>query len=477
MDHSFVFKYIYVLTIFIGSANIVIPFITPSNSLKQLVPMLLVATFYIASIVILGIFYIQVGETSFVLLDLGRLKLKFHLEPIGLIFLSLLGLLWYISIIYSYGYFKYLEYSQRVAQSLISACIVMSSLISMSGNILTTFIFYEILTICTAPLIYNKCYRSLEKYLRPLLYPSLLLFLPSAIYITFAENISQNEAIILSVLCIFGVSKAAIVPFHTWLPAAMVAMHPVSALLHAVAIVNTGVFVICKLFFYEIKPDISINTWLLFIPTVTILYGGIKAINSTSIKQLLAYSTINQLSICLLGVFLLSKEGVKATIICILAHSLAKISLFFIAGNIYLFQKTSELKDLRGLIYLMPGSVILFILASLSLIGTPFVAGGIGKDALISAAHSANNIPAVVMIVIGSIMTGIYLSKVVYIFCNKTELSTESTKWWIRLRFTIKEELQSARYMLLFLPIIICNLMAYGFHLVVGPLWKLMSFL
>jgi len=452
MDHTLVFKYISMLLICTGCINIVIPLITQNNSRIQLTLMLITSGCYILSVMMLGLLYVKTGIAYYTLIDFGRFSIVFHLEALGWIFLTLLSVLWFISIIYAHGYSE-----NNKHHAFISVCIVVASLTALSANVLTMFIFYEILTLCTIPLVYSGSIEALEKYLRPLLYPSLLLFLPVMVYISYAGQDVSNIVILL--LCIFGISKTAIMPFHTWLPAAMIATHPVSALLHGVAIVNTGIFVLCKILLYEL--NIATYQWLIIIPGITMLYSGFKALLAKDIKQILAYSTINQAATCLIGALLLSKSGITSSIIFIIAHSFAKIALFFIAGNIYLMHGKSKIEDLKGLFYQMPSSVILFILSGASLIGIPFIAGGIGKSAIISAAIEAGNTPAVVIMVIGSILTFAYLARVIYTFFTRNgQCSIIPEKYSLSL----------------FLPIIACNTVIIGFSVIAPIIEKLMSF-
>lgn len=465
MTNAVTFKWMVLILISMPLSNILIGFITRRNLFIQFISMMMVSVFYIFVVAAISIFFIKAGSTKFTLLDLGIFSIDFSLEPIGVIFLILLSCMWFISIIYTYAYITHLDEPKKynMYQSYIAACIASSSLVAIAGNGITVFIFYEMLTLCTIPMIPNhnvvhSRYTSMELYLKPLLYPSLLFFLPAVILLSAGE---YNLAVLL--LCIFGISKIAVVPFHAWIINAMVAIHPVSALLHGVAVVNTGIFSICKIIFYTNWSFVEVD-WLVLIPSITIVFASIKATLANDLKRLLAYSTIAQLSICLLGVFLLSKNGMIAAIIFIFAHSFAKISLFFIVGNIYLLSKKYEIKSLAGLLYTMPINVILFIISSLSLVGIPFIAGGVGKDALLFASKEANNYMAITALYIASIMTLVYLARVIYIFCKK---SAENTILVVHSR---------THYML-YIPVLLCSIVVVSFTVIHPILDKMLAFL
>jgi multicomponent Na+:H+ antiporter subunit D len=466
MDQYLVFQYILVSTISIGCLNIVVPCVTKANSLVRLYAMLLVSTCYILSVLALGILYIQVGPTNCTLMHFGVFKLRFHLEPLGLTFLSLLSSLWFVSIMYTHGYLRCLKLSNESTEVMISACVVTASVIALSANIFTMFIFYEILTLCTIPLIYNAPGIpgiNLRQYLRPLLYPSLLFFVPAVVYISNMLHTSYISETILLLLCIFGISKIALVPFHTWILSAMVALHPVSALLHGVAVVNSGIFVICKILLYDLKIVTSPPTWIVLIPGITIVYSGIKATMAKDIKQILAYSTVNQLAICSVAALLLTKTGIIAAVVFILSTSFAKISLFFIAGNIYLELRMQKLEDLRGICRLMPGNVGLFIIGGLSLMGAPLIAGGIGKYSIIIASIEAGNNMASTLVVVGFILSAVCWGRVIYVFCSRSfgalSLASNTTEWT------------------LVLPPALCSTVIFGFIFIAHAVEKLMRFI
>lgn len=455
MYSSLVLKIMIAITVGIGLLCAAVPFI--SRGRRKLVGMMTAAVFYLISIVLLGIFYVQNGIISCTLLDLGAFSIKFHLEFLGVIFLGNLASLWCITVYYAYHYLvqkrtRESEYCHTL--SFMALCVVAASLMAMSANMTTMFVFYELLTLFTIPLVYRsypsrltigsrkdtsilgsnpevlaqsarESFEDLNKYLRPLLYPALLLWLPAILYIGYVQGSTDFIGVsplalspfiggILLLMCIFGIAKAALVPCHTWLPAAMVATHPVSAMLHSVAVVNAGLFCIFKIILYifgfEYLNEIMGGfNWLVIIPGITIVYSGIRALMCDDIKQLLAYSTISQLATCLVGAFLLSKTGMAAAVIHMLSHSASKITLFFTAGTIYLLVGKSKISELEGLYYRMPFTTIIFCIASLSLMGMPLLAGYVSKAYLYDASH--NHHVAYFILMLSTALTCLYMLK------------------------------------------------------------------
>ena len=231
------------------------------------------------------------------------------------------------------------------------------------------------------------------------------------------SDLSPFYSKILLLMFIFGIAKSALFPLHGWLPSAMVASYPVSALLHAVVVVKTGLFCIYKVIFYtfgihflqELFTDCN---WLVAIPSFTILYSSFQAIRYKNIKMILAYSTINQLSIALLSAFLLTPKGIAAALLHMVSHSFTKISLFYCTGSIYSVRHATTLRDLKGAAYFMPKVSLMFLIAGLSLMGIPPFAGFISKFYIMLAAAEVDNMFAMVVIVISSLFSAIYTLKI-----------------------------------------------------------------
>ncbi len=474
MDNSLILKLMITITMMTGLACVLLPLI--SRSLFQL---LTVATFYLLSTILLALFYINNGAISAVFLSLGSFSIKLHLEFFGVIFLLLLASLWCVTVVYTWHYVSQSEargnsINYKILMSFMALCIIMASCVALSANMITMFIFYELLTLCTIPLVFLGNFVSLGKYLRPLLYPALLLWLPAILYIHSelgstdfvtapAMGVSPTCGIILLLMCIFGISKSAPVPFHSWLPAAMIATHPVSAMLHSVAVVNTGLFCVFKIIVYifgldYLKSVVGEFSWLIIIPGIGVFYASYRAFTAKNLKQVLAYSTISQLNFCVIGALLLSKAGIIAAVMQMVSHSAAKIVLFFSAGAIYLTTGKQEVSEMRGLYYQMPYTIIAFSVAGLSLCGSPLLAGYYSKAYLYEAA--AEEYLAVTVITLGSIATCLYIMKVVYLFFIKAEY---------------KHRVVESRGLLMPVFATICSIL--GFPLVAYIVEKLLGFL
>lgn len=438
MDSSITFYTLTIFALLIGALNIITPLvIRKDHSTTCLVAMLIISLFYLGFVIMLGTLYVENGSTSFSVMNFKGFTLRFHLESLGIIFLTLIACLWPISIIYTYAYLKESNHPYpKIILSFISLNIIITTMLALSANLVTMFIFYELLTLVTIPLVFSGSFLDLENYIKPLIYSSLLLLLPAVLIslnISDASEfrisgIADLDPVIVTVLLllfIFGIAKAAIIPVHTWLLSAMVAITPVSALLHAVVVVKAGVFCIIKVIVYvfglkSINMILGSNNWLfLSIVGLTIVYSGIMALKKDGLKEILAFSTINQLSTSLLGIFLFSKTGLAASIVQMLAHSTAKITAFFAVGNIYLLCKDYSLKSLSGSFYRMPFTISILSISLLSLCGIPFSAGYTSKSFLLEAILDSNNYLAVMIFLVGVFLTFFYSGRVIYCLFKK----------------------------------------------------------
>jgi multicomponent Na+:H+ antiporter subunit D len=315
-----------------------------------------------------------------------------------------------------------------------NACILTGAIIALAANLFTMFIGYEVLTLCTVPLIVHnpdkKVITGLFTYLKILMVTGLVLFLPAIIIIYtkvgygeftnngfLTGNFSDTCAIILLLMFVFGISKTALYPFHKWLPAAMVASYPVSALLHAVVVVKAGLFCLYKVLVYVfglgyLQHLFKGHDWLIYLPIITIIYSSLQALRNDKIKMILAYSTINQLSVALLGAFLFTPKGVAAAVIHMASHSLTKICLFYAAGNMYSLKAASNVREIAGIYRTMPKSSFALLIAGLSLIGMPPFAGFVSKFFIMTAAAEAENLPVMIALIISTTMSAIYMTRI-----------------------------------------------------------------
>jgi multicomponent Na+:H+ antiporter subunit D len=403
---------------------------------------------------VLAIFKAGGYATSIPLLEIfPGLRIAFSIEALGMLFGLVVSFLWMVSTIYSIGYMRgNKEAHQCRFFSFFALSIVSSIGIAFASNLMTLFVFYELLTICTYPLVTHSGTVEAKKagrvYLAILLGTSVLLLLP-AIIITwnltgtldftaggiFAGKISDEMGAALLVLFIFGIGKAALMPTHKWLPSAMVAPAPVSALLHAVAVVKAGVFTIVKVIIYIFGVDylqhlMHINwwhgEWLLYISAFTIIAASLIALRQDSLKRMLAYSTISQLSYVILSVAILSPKSIIAAVFQIAAHALGKITLFFAAGAIYTSAHKSKISQLSGVGKRMPWTMTAFTIAAISMIGIPPTMGFISKWYLVEGVLNSEMYWVLGIVVLSTLLNIAYFLPVIFkAFCENDKSGRE----------------------------------------------------
>lgn len=376
------------------------------------------------------------------------LPINFTVEPIGALFAGIGSFLWLVTTIYSLGYMRAnSENNQTRFYICFSIALGCTAGIAYSGNMFTLFLFYEALTLSTYPLVTHSGTEEARKsgriYLGILLSTSIMLLLLAMLW-TWVEvgslnfikgglltnQVSSTTATILFVLYIFGVGKAAIMPFHKWLPAAMVAPAPVSALLHAVAVVKAGVFTIIKLTVYIFGLETISNTasgdWLIYVSGVTILLAAIIALKQDNLKLRLAYSTIGQLAYIVLAAALANSHAIAAGTIHIAAHAFGKITLFFCAGAIYTASGRTRISELYGIGRKMPLTMAAFIVGALVMIGLPPSGGFPSKWLLLNATFSHENWFALAVLIIGTLLTAAYLIPIIFISFQKNDYTEKN---------------------------------------------------
>jgi len=372
----------------------------------------------------------------FVLEMLPGIALGFRVEPLGMLFALVAASLWIVNSVYSIGYMRG---NDEPHQTRFYACFALAlgatMGIAFSSNLLTLFLFYEMLTLVTWPLVTHHGDDEARKggrvYLGFLLGTSIVLLLP-AIIATWAlagtleftpGGILRGKAsgsVIggLLALYMFGIGKAALMPFHRWLPAAMVAPTPVSALLHAVAVVKAGVFAVVKVLVYVFGVDMLAGVraadWLPAVAGFTIVAASIIALRSDNLKRRLAYSTVSQLSYVVLAVALLTPLSVAAAVLHIATHAVGKITLFFAAGAIYTAAGKTEVSQLDGIGRRMPWTMGAFTVGALSLIGIPPLAGFLSKWMMFQGAAQAGNMTAIAVLGLSTLLNAAYFLPIVY---------------------------------------------------------------
>ena len=229
---------------------------------------------------------------------------------------------------------------------------------------------------------------------------------------------SSGVLLVLMLLFMFGIGKAALMPFHFWLPAAMVAPTPVSALLHAVAVVKAGVFTVVKVIVYvfgiDLLKDTGAGDWLLYAAGFTVVVASLVAIRQDNIKKRLAYSTVSQLSYVVLAAAILAPISMIGAAMHIAAHAVSKITLFFAAGSIYTAAHKTEVSQLNGIGWKMPITMAAFAVGALSMIGLPPTAGFLGKWFMLSGAVSTGQWFAVGVIVVSTMLNAGYFLPILY---------------------------------------------------------------
>ena len=364
------------------------------------------------------------------------LPILFELEPLGMLFACIAALLWPINTLYSIGYMRGNQESHQTRFYICFAIALSSTMgVALAGNLLTLFIIYELLTLSTYPLVTHKgdeaALNAGRTYLGILMTTSIGFLLVAIIWTwsltgslefrpggILAGKVAGPELILLLFLYIYGIGKAALMPIHRWLPAAMVAPTPVSALLHAVAVVKAGVFSVVKISIYIFGLDMlqqsSAAEWVLWIAGFTIIIASVIALRQDNLKLRLAYSTIGQLSYVILAIFILAPLSTVAAAFHIAAHALGKITLFFAAGSIYTASHKSKISQLNGIGYRMPWTMAAFTIGAISMIGIPPAAGFISKWYMLLGAFQQQHVVAVLVIIISTLLNAAYFIPIVY---------------------------------------------------------------
>jgi multicomponent Na+:H+ antiporter subunit D len=382
--------------------------------------------------------------------------LSFRVEPLGLVYALVATLLWIPNSLYSIGYMRgNKEKHQTRFYSCFPLAIASAVGIAFAENIFTMFVFYETLTLSTFPLVTHKgttdAVRSGRVYLGILVTTSVAFQLMAVLWIyalsqgdapvvetvnftvggVFRDGLASNaldpgSVGLLFFLYIYGIGKAAVMPVHRWLPAAMVAPTPVSAFLHAVAVVKAGVFCVIKVTVYVFGVgtlnQYGLGQWLLYIAGATILIASMIAAFQDNLKKRLAYSTISQLSYVVMATALLTPLAIAAATFHIVAHAFGKITLFFAAGSIYTAAHKTQVSQLDGIGRRMPATMGAFTIGALSMIGVPPAVGFISKWYLINgvierwelSAEHFDEIFVLVVILLSTLLNACYFLPIIY---------------------------------------------------------------
>ena len=363
------------------------------------------------------------------------LPLTFRVDGMGRVFAGLVSLLWPIASLYGFEYMKHEErenaffmwYTMSYAATLA---------IAFAGNLFTLYVFYECLTLVTLPLVIHKkdaaSIRAGRKYLTYSITGAAFAFIALVVLIALAGTtdftlggvvtgalMNERGGLLLTVFVLafvgFG-TKAAVFPMHAWLPAASVAPTPVTALLHAVAVVNAGAYAVLRLIYYSFGAENLFGTWaqaiVLCLACFTIVFGSTMAVREQHFKRRLAWSTISNLSYMLMGAALMTPAGMVGSLSHLVIHGVIKITLFYCAGAVLVRTGKEYVQDLRGFGKVMPLTCAAFVVGAVALTGVPPLSGFVSKWNLLTAAADtglALGTVAVVALIISAVLTAIYL--------------------------------------------------------------------
>jgi len=365
------------------------------------------------------------------------ITLTLKADAMGVFFALVASSLWIATSLYSIGYMRGLkEHKQTRYFASFAVCLSATMGIAFAANILTFLIFYEILTVATYPLVIHKETKEAisagRKYLAYTLSAGILLIAATVLTYKLTGNLDfkaggifdptslpRQRAWILFLLFLGGVGvKAAIMPLHSWLPAAMIAPTPVSALLHAVAVVKSGAFGVLRLVGFIFGPTLmhlyGLDILLATLACLTIITASLLAFRQDNLKHRLAYSTVGHLSYIVLGAALLSPAAFAGALLHLLNHAFLKITLFFCAGAIYVTMHKEKISELKGVGHAMPWTMGAFTIATIGLMGVPPLNGFISKWEICLGSLQAGTFLPLIILIISGLLNGGYLFPIIY---------------------------------------------------------------
>lgn len=387
------------------------------------------------TVIVLRLLFSQPQEAFVLLRFTGNLSLSFQLDGLGTVFAGIVSLMWPLAVLYAFEYMKH-EGHEKIFFMFYTMTYGVTLGIAFAEDIVTMYCFYEMLTLMTLPLIMHTLSREAILASRSYLYYSLggaafafiglvfILscgttsnFIPGGVLDTAKLADRTNSLLVVYVLCFCGFSvKAAMFPFSGWLPKAGVAPTPVTALLHAVAVVKAGVFTVMRVTYYSFGTEFLRGTWAQYIVMAlvifTIVYGCSRALKETHLKRRLAWSTVSNLSYILFGVVLMTPLGLTAALCHMVFHAVMKICSFFCAGAVIYKTGRNYVYELDGLGRKMPKTFTIYTISALALMGAPGLCGFISKWNLARAAIASENTFAyvgVAALLISALLTAIYM--------------------------------------------------------------------
>lgn len=405
---------------------------------------------YVGSVTILNtllmfaVMFLIRPEGDFMLLNMaGKLSISFRLDGLGCVFGALVAFLWPIATFYAFEYMKH-EGKENTFFTFFTMTYGITVGIVFASNLMTLYLFYELLTFITLPLVMHgmskKSVFAGRRYVTYSVGGAAFAFIGIAFILTFGDSLHFQyggvlngdytgvEKVLLQTAYVFtafgfGV-KAAIIPFHRWLPDASVAPTPVTALLHAVAVVKAGAFAIMRITYFSFGTEFLKGSFAQYIlmgaALATILFGSTMALKETHFKRRLAYSTVSNLSYIVFGASLMTPAGLAGAMTHMIVHGVVKITLFFCAGAVLYKTGKEYVYDLEGLGKRMPFTFSCFTLASAALVGVPPLPGFLSKWNLANAALQTKNplaLAGIVVLLVSAMLTAVYLFLVVIKAC------------------------------------------------------------
>lgn len=389
----------------------------------------------LVGVLIWGVFHGRVYESRLTLVP--GLDLVLHADSLSVLFVTLSTVLWLVTTIYAIGYLEESPHRNRFF-GFFSLCVTATVGLALAGNMFSFVIFYEILTLATYPLVAHRgtvdAISGARVYLIYTLSGGVILLAATVWLHVLAGPLVFEEGGILKtlpqelwpqfrwifVLMILGLGvKAAVVPLHGWLPKAMVAPAPVSALLHAVAVVKAGAFGIVRVVYdvygVEFTFDLGLLQPLGILAAITIVYGSLRALTQDNLKKRLAYSTVSQVSYILLGVAILGPVGTIGGVVHLVHQGIMKITLFFAAGGYAETLGVHKISEMDGIGKRMPGTTVAFTIAALGMIGIPPVAGFVSKWYLGVGAMNSNMAALILpVLAVSSLLNAAYFLPILY---------------------------------------------------------------
>lgn len=394
-----------------------------------------VAKLGLVGLMIWGVFHERVSELRWQIAP--GLEMVLHADALSVVFVTLSTVLWLVTTIYAIGYLEHSPHRSRFF-GFFSLCVTATVGLALAGNLLTFVVFYELLTLATYPLVAHKgtpsAVRGARIYLTYTLGGGVLLLIGVVWLETIAGPIDFQQGGVLSTMTdldpwvlrwiflfmIIGLGvKAALFPLHGWLPQAMVAPAPVSALLHAVAVVKAGAFGIVRVVYdvygVEYADALGLLQFLGAIAAFTIVYGSVKALSQDHLKRRLAYSTISQVSYIALGTAILGPLATIGGIVHLVHQGVMKITLFFAAGNYAETLGVNNVSEMDGIGRRMPATTLSFSIAALGMIGIPPIAGYISKWYLgLGALQAGDGYWVIPVLVASSLLNAAYFLPILY---------------------------------------------------------------